>query len=415
MALHRELVWIKAVAFLTCLMSVAWGRYQIAYLVALGLAPSRIGLLRAAGLGAKFVATPLWGAWADVHANSTFPVCVAVVAVVALLELYRSPAVVASFGWLFALKMARSAANGVGTLADALTLRVIERHPGAGYGAQRLWTGVAWGCGSYVVGSCIDAYGYDAIFLWTYAFGGATLLVLARGPAFARAGDSGAPSPRLARRGPLGNLWAYVRGLDRGGDMRPFLLLMCLYGVSMSLVEALLFLQMAREFESTKALMGLVTLVGTLTEYPFFLRSDALIRRFGQVKMLRVAHACLAARLALLACVTKATAPVALPCLQLLHGPCFALAWTAAVSFAADASTPALRATSQSVLSTAYYVLGAGLGSVLWSALYERCGARTTYLLGAATVAAAGAALLPRLKGAKRADLPVSGGDAPGS
>ena len=97
MALHRELVWIKAVAFLTCLMSVAWGRYQIAYLVALGLAPSRIGLLRAAGLGAKFVATPLWGAWADVHANSTFPVCVAVVAVVALLELYRSPAVVASY------------------------------------------------------------------------------------------------------------------------------------------------------------------------------------------------------------------------------------------------------------------------------------------------------------------------------
>ncbi|KAH8063465.1 hypothetical protein JL722_2635 [Aureococcus anophagefferens] len=387
MALHRELVWIKAVAFLTCLMSVAWGRYQIAYLVALGLAPSRIGLLRAAGLGAKFVATPLWGAWAA-PTRTRRSVCVAVVAVVALLELYRSPAVVASFGWLFALKMARSAANGVGALANALTLRVIERHPGAGYGAQRLWTGVAWGCGSYVVGSCIDAYGYDAIFLWTYAVGGATLLLLARGPAFARAGDSGAPSPRLARRGPLGNLWAYVRGLDRGGDMRPFLLLMCLYGVAMSLVEALLFLQMAREFESTKALMGLV-------------------------KMLRVATLRLAARLALLACVTKATAPVALPCLQLLHGPCFALAWTAAVSFAADAATPALRATSRSVL---YGVRpGAGLGSVLWSALYERCGARTTYLLGAATVAAAGAALLPRLKGAKRADLPVSGGDAPGS
>ena len=76
--------------------------------------------------------------------------------------------------------------------------------------------------------------------------------------------DSGAPSPRLNRRGPLGNLWAYVRSLDRGGDMRPFLLLMCLYGVSMSLVEALPFLQMAREFESTKSLMGLATLVGTL-------------------------------------------------------------------------------------------------------------------------------------------------------
>ena len=57
--------------------------------------------------------------------------------------------------------------------------------------------------------------------------------------------------------------------------------------------------------------------------------------------MLRFAHVCMFGRLLGLACVTKATAPWALPALQLLHGPCFALAWTAAVAFAADATPPA--------------------------------------------------------------------------
>mmetsp|Transcript_7864 Transcript_7864/g.24774 ORF Transcript_7864/g.24774 Transcript_7864/m.24774 type:complete len:120 (-) Transcript_7864:28-387(-) len=110
-------------------------------------------------------------------------------------------------------------------------------------------------------------------------------------------------------------------------------------------------------------------------------------------------------RLVGLACVTAATAPIALPVLQLLHGPCFALAWTAAVSFAADATPPQLRATAQSALSTTYYVLGAGVGSVLWSVAYESFGARPTYLAGAALAAASGALLLPQLKKRAEPDL----------
>ena len=66
----------------------------------------------------------------------------------------------------------------------------------------------------------------------------------------------------------------------RESRLRPFLLLMALYGVAMSLVEALLFLQMAREFGSSKRLMGAVTLVGTTTELAIFHRSDALVARY---------------------------------------------------------------------------------------------------------------------------------------
>ena len=73
MALAIELVWIKALHALSCLSSVAWGRYQVVYLNSLGLSPSRIGVLRAAGLAAKFFTIPLWGAWQDVSPTSVAP------------------------------------------------------------------------------------------------------------------------------------------------------------------------------------------------------------------------------------------------------------------------------------------------------------------------------------------------------
>ena len=135
--MHPELIWIKTIHFLSCLTSVAWGRYQVVYLNSLGIAPSVLGALRAAGLAAKFVAIPLWGAWADTKPASTTPLLAAVAATAALIHLYRAPTVVGSLPLLFVLKMARSAANGVGTLVDGLTLRVLERHPQAPRGVRK--------------------------------------------------------------------------------------------------------------------------------------------------------------------------------------------------------------------------------------------------------------------------------------
>ena len=113
---------------------------------------------------------------------------------------------------------------------------------------------------------------------------------------------------------------------------------------------------MAREFGSSKRLMGAVTLVGTTRSCPSSTGATRSSRGLGTRGSCGPRTAW--CRLCALACVTPAAAPWAL-LLQLLHGPCFALAWSAAVSFAADATPPRLRATSQSALSTALR-LGAG-------------------------------------------------------
>ncbi|KAJ1451393.1 hypothetical protein M885DRAFT_499625 [Pelagophyceae sp. CCMP2097] len=119
---------------------------------------------------------------------------------------------------------------------------------------------------------------------------------------------------------------------------------------------------MAREFGASKSLMGFVTLCGTVAEYPCYLHSQQLLRRYGPCRLLKVAHALMILRLVALSLVTPQSASIALPLLQLLHGPCFALAWTSAVEWASAASPRHLLATSQSVLSACYYVVGSGLG-----------------------------------------------------
>ena len=100
-----------------------------------------------------------------------------------------------------------------------------------------------------------------------------------------------------------------------------------------------------------------------------------------------LAHAAMGLRLLLLMGLTRATHRLVMV-VQLLHGACFALFWTAAVDYA-NASAPAeLRATAQSAVSTAYYLIGAGCGSVLFGAAYERGGARATYAAGIAIAGA---------------------------
>ena len=63
---ERGLLFAKLLHFLSCLAGAAWGRYQGIYLnTHRHLSPLENGLVRGGGLLAKFLLTPLWGAWSD--------------------------------------------------------------------------------------------------------------------------------------------------------------------------------------------------------------------------------------------------------------------------------------------------------------------------------------------------------------
>ena len=52
--------------------------------------------------------------------------------------------------------------------------------------------------------------------------------------------------------------------------------------------------------------------------------------------------------------------------IQTLHGVCFVFFWIAIVEHAQRIASTSTLATAQSLVSTCYYVLGAGVGSLLW-------------------------------------------------
>ena len=83
--------------------------------------------------------------------------------------------------------------------------------------------------------------------------------------------------------------------------------------------------------------------------------------------------------------------------IQVLHGACFACFWIAAVDYANNAAPQGMKGTAQSLLSTCMYIVGPGIGSVIWSYIYQIYGAPVAYICGAA-VAAANALAIGRLQ-----------------
>eukprot|EP01047_Picozoa_sp_COSAG01_P071908 COSAG01_NODE_11292_length_1965_cov_1.444266_1_plen_99_part_00 len=70
--------------------------------------------------------------------------------------------------------------------------------------------------------------------------------------------------------------------------------------------------------------------------------------------------------------------------IQTLHGVCFVFFWIAIVEHAQRIASTSTLATAQSLVSTCYYVLGAGVGSLLWGFVYQQYGALVAYRAGAA-------------------------------
>ena len=62
----RRLLFAKLLHFTSCLANAAWGRYAGIYLnTQRHLTPLENGVVRGGGLLAKFLLTPMWGAWSD--------------------------------------------------------------------------------------------------------------------------------------------------------------------------------------------------------------------------------------------------------------------------------------------------------------------------------------------------------------
>jgi MFS family permease len=194
--------------------------------------------------------------------------------------------------------------------------------------------------------------------------------------------------------------WSGARALISDRRWLPFLFVVLLAGIAMSVVHSYLFLYMDG-LGATGSLMGLALLVATLGEIGILGFSDRLLIHLGTRKLLMLGLAAHALRALLYALIRMPW--LVLP-IQLLHGLSFSAIWVASVSYASRLAPEGMGATAQGLFGSVMSGLGTALGSLSGGVLYERLGFSVMFSVSAAWALIGLALLVPavRSRGAAR-------------
>lgn len=346
-----------------------------------GMSGAQIGVLAGMIPLITWVSAPFWSGVADATRRHRGVLLLAVGGLgVAVLALYFA----ASFAALLAGVIAYAVFVGpIVPLVDNAALHNLGDDK-AGYGRIRLWGSIGWGAAAALLAPAINRGGLAWAFYGFLIFIAVNFIVAAGLPM-----DLGGSARR-----------AYSAGLGvlaRNGRFLLLLLTALVYGMALGVFLSYQFLYL-EELGAGLLLMSVSLVVITLSEVPFWFIGAALLRRFGTSRMIAAALGISTLRYLALGAMTN---PLLVLPISLLHGPSFAMMWTAGVADADTAAPPGLGATAQGLFAGMMFGLGAALGGFLGGPAYEIIGfARLFSLLGWLTFAMllvfVAARLLPR-------------------
>lgn len=347
-----------------------------------GMTGAQIGVLAGIIPLVTWGSAPFWGGVADARRShrAVLLVCIAGTWAAAL-ALYFA----ASFPGLLLTVIAYAVFVGpIVPLVDNATLHLLGNNK-SHYGRVRLWGSVGWGLAAALLGPVLERGGLAWSFYGFFVFMAVNFVSSARLPM----GELGGGARR-----------AYSAGLGvlvRNGRFLLLLLTALVYGVTLGVLLSYQFLYL-EELGAGRLLMSISLTVITLSEIPFWFIGAGLLRRFGTSKMIAAALAVSTLRNLALGGMTN---PMLVLPISLLHGPSFAVLWTAGVADADAAAPPGLGATAQGLFAGMMFGLGSALGGFLGGPAYEAIGfARLFTLLGWLSLAMlavfVAARLLPR-------------------
>ncbi len=265
----------------------------------------------------------------------------------------------------------------LGPLVDALTLETLRRNgrDPRGYGAVRLWGSLGFLATGVVSGSLVDALGLDP--LWP----GIVLSVVTLALAFTMPDRQ--EGGRAAPVGPA------LRALAGTPGFVPFLAFAALHALTLSVYDTFFSIHV-RTLGLPAMTTSLALCSGILAEVAILRAGERLLTRMSPGAWLVTAAAVAIPRWLGTSASTGAAALVAL---QTLHGVTFACFWMGAVQWMNERAPPEVRASAQSLLSSASYGVGALAGALLAGELRGRVGMASTFgVLAAISVAATGCA-----------------------
>ena len=370
----------KLLAFFTAFSGVGWNRFGVFLLLDAGFTPSQVGFMKTLGFFVKLVAQPLWGVLAD--SCSLFgSLLVSFGFSVLSLEIVRQALI---RQWPFAIfcgiRIARAGCNSISPLVDAIILEEVEYSESGlpqgerqGYGRQKMFASLAWGVGAFFFGWFVDHFGLANIFVLTYFLCGLCMILTAaiyhkrhkrEGKKTAHAElECGEKTPSTAGTKKLTSRqtpWQIFRSIYQLLRMKGILTIafqIFLFGFTMVLADSIMYLQIEREFKLTRRFNGLTTLISVLSAMPSYYFSESLLNARGAAFMFRCAQVLTCFRFFLMSLITAETANWIIP-LQLLHGVCFSMNWSAGTDVFQAASPPGITSSAQVIVTMLYFTLG---------------------------------------------------------
>lgn len=303
------------------------------YYAQLGLSGDQSGTLAAIPTLVSLFAASLWGGLADATQKHQYLLRLAIIGVITF-------AMIISFTRTFVRLLPAVIVYACFTapiipLIDNAVLRLLGNQADR-YGKVRLWGAIGWGIAAPLMGWRVEQLGLRWSF-YGYAIFMCGCLVVSWHLPMAHASIGGG-----FRRG--------LGALLRNRQWLLFLLIVLIGSMGMASVNNFLFLYLS-DLGASQSLMGVALTIATASETSVLFFADRLLDRWGPSKMLAFSLTATGVRLLAYSFV-HVPWPVLL--IQLLHGPTFAVLWTAGVSYTNRSAPEGLGATVLGLFSSGW-------------------------------------------------------------
>jgi MFS family permease len=250
----------------------------------------------------------------------------------------------------------------VGSLADSATIAMLGDDR-AMYGRIRLGGTIGWGVIAPIAGVLVDNYGLKIAF-WGFSLFMFINLFVAQNVVH--------DSTEHAQSNNHG-----VRYFLTNRRWLIFLFSAFLGGLGALSVASYLFPYMA-EMGSSESMMGVASMIATVTELPIFFFGNRLVKRFGARGLFVLALVLLGIRSLLFA---WASTPFAVLILQAFGGTLFPAMWLSGVAYADEHAPVGLKSTAQGLFGAVSFGCGSAVGGFVGGLLLESVGGRGLFLV----------------------------------
>lgn len=351
------------------------------WLTSRGLDATQIGIVLAAGMLTRVIASPIAAHIADLRGNRHRMMTFLAVGMVGVYLLYGLTWNFWSVFWVSILSACFFPA--LMPLAESLTVRAAYRQK-LDYGRIRLWGSVTFILAAVAGGRILKEGPIDLVW-WMIV--GAALLVL--GATFFLPPDQ---QPKLAREEGTRS-WARAQQLVMQKRFLLFLLVAGLIQASHAVYYAFATLHWL-SLGYSETVIGILWAEGVIAEIALFAVSNRVVGRVGPERLLALACGLGVVRWLITG---MASSLEVLFAVQLLHGMTYGAAHLAAMHFIQRTTPPDLSATGQSIYAST--TMGVIMGGAMFASgpLYESfSGGAYNWMAGMAAVATLGAVFLAR-------------------